>query len=114
MNALELVLTPCGSVTLPMAYQQLIQGALYHVWKDTIPELHDEGYYANGRVFRMFTFGALDGRYTLSDSAIAISSGTPPRSSAFCSLTSAATKLLPGINFERCASAFSESIYFSG
>ena len=70
MNALELELTPCGSVTLPMAYQQLIQGALYHIWKDTIPELHDEGYSANGRVFRMFTFGALDGRYILSDSAI--------------------------------------------
>ncbi len=70
MNALELVLSPSGSVTLPMAYQQLIQGALYRVWGETVPELHDEGYSAGGRVFRMFTFSGLEGHYIPSGSAI--------------------------------------------
>lgn len=70
MNALELVLSPSGSVTLPMAYQQLIQGALYRVWEETVPELHDEGYSAGGRVFRMFTFSGLEGRYSPSGASI--------------------------------------------
>lgn len=70
MNALEITLLPEHPLTLPMAYQQLIQGALYRIWENSVPELHDEGYAAHGRVFRMFTFGALEGRYALSASSI--------------------------------------------
>ena len=60
MNALELILDPDGGVTLPIAYRQLIQGALYHIWEEPIPELHDEGYSTGGRTFRMFTFSGLE------------------------------------------------------
>ena len=70
MNALEIILSADRPVTLPMAYQQLIQGALYRIWGKTFPELHDEGYPAGGRVFRMFVFGDLKGHYVPEGAAI--------------------------------------------
>lgn len=73
MNALEIVLSADRPITLPMAYQQLIQGALYRLWGDTFPELHDEGYPAEGRVFRMFVFSALEGRYIRKGTSITFS-----------------------------------------
>ena len=73
MNALEIVLSPKGPATLPMAYQQFIQGALYGAWGETVPELHDEGYSDGGRTFRMFCFSGLEGRYRASGSEITFS-----------------------------------------
>lgn len=73
MNALEVILSADRPVTLPMAYQQLIQGALYRLWGDTYPELHDEGYAAEGHAFRMFAFSALEGRYTPKGTSITFS-----------------------------------------
>ncbi len=73
MNALEIVLSAQRPVTMPMAYQQLVQGALYRVWGKTFPELHDEGYPAGGRAFRMFVFSGLEGRYTPNGTSITFS-----------------------------------------
>ena len=73
MNALELVLSPERDLTLPMAYQQLIQGALYRIWAETYPELHEDGYSSGGRTFRMFTFSGLEGRYSPKETSITFS-----------------------------------------
>ena len=51
----------------------MIQGALDRIWADSVPELHDEGYSANGRVFRMFCFSGLEGRYAVQGTNITFS-----------------------------------------
>ena len=63
MNALVVTLRAAGPVRLPLAYNALIQGALYENWRETFPELHDVGYLDGPHRFRMFTFSPLQGRY---------------------------------------------------
>lgn len=63
MNALIVTLWAERPVRLPLAYNALIQGALYENWRETFPELHDEGYSDGPHRFRMFTFSPLRGRY---------------------------------------------------
>lgn len=63
MNALVVTLWAAHPVRLPLAYNALIQGALYEHWRETFPELHGEGYPDGPHRFRMFTFSPLQGRY---------------------------------------------------
>ena len=63
MNALVVTLWAARPACLPLAYNALIQGALYENWRGTFPELHDEGYSDGSHSFRMFTFSPLQGRY---------------------------------------------------
>ena len=63
MNSLKITLMAPRELRLPMAYNNLIQGALYACWREKYPALHDEGYTDGGHSFRMFTFGPLQGRY---------------------------------------------------
>lgn len=55
-----------GDVTVPMAYQQLVQGMLYNALGEDPAYrafLHETGYQAGDRAFRHFVFGRLRGRY---------------------------------------------------
>lgn len=63
MNSLILTLDAGAGCCLPIAYQQLTQGALYAAWRSSYPQLHDEGFAGDGRIFRLFTFGPLEGHY---------------------------------------------------
>ena len=63
MNALVVTLWAARRVRLPLAYNALIQGALYENWRGTFPELHNEGYSDGLHRFRLFTFSPLQGRY---------------------------------------------------
>ena len=65
MNALKVTLLPTQQLRLPLAHQHMIQGALYAVWRNVYPELHDDGYQVGSRSFRMFTFSPLQGRYKI-------------------------------------------------
>jgi CRISPR-associated endoribonuclease Cas6 len=44
-----------------MAYNELVQGLLYSCWASDLPELHDFSL-GDGRQFRPFVFGRLEGR----------------------------------------------------
>lgn len=55
-------------VALPMAYRPLIQGMIYralaeHDSPELAAMLHDVGYAGDGRAFKLFTFGPLNGPY---------------------------------------------------
>lgn len=63
MNSLILTLDAGQGSCLPIAYQQMTQGALYDAWRDSFHQLHDEGFDGDGQVFRLFTFGPLEGHY---------------------------------------------------
>ena len=62
MNSLILTLDAGAGCCLPIAYQQLTQGALYAAWRGSYPQLHDDGFDGGGQIFRLFTFGPLAGR----------------------------------------------------
>lgn len=70
MNALQITLRAEGTFSLPMAYNHMIQGALYGAWRGALPQLHDEGFSAGGRAFRMFTFSPLEGAYRVKEKSI--------------------------------------------
>ncbi len=63
---MQLHLSFSGPLAVPMAYQQLIHGLLYHAM-DSAPDyrrfLHEQGYSQDGRHIKGFTFGRLQGRY---------------------------------------------------
>lgn len=61
MRCLRVTLRTSQPVVLPLAYNELVQGLLYHCWRDRFPHLHDEGF-AEGRPLRLFTFGPITGR----------------------------------------------------
>ena len=52
-------------MTLPLAYNELLQGLIYSCWHDEYPALHDEGL-GGVRGFRPFTFGRLHGKASVS------------------------------------------------
>ena len=70
MNSLILTLDAGQGVCLPIAHQQLIQGALYAAWRGSFPQLHDEGYDGAGQTFRLFTFSPIEGRYRVNGGEI--------------------------------------------
>ena len=70
MNSLILTLVAGAGCCLPIAYQQLTQGALYAAWRGSYPQLHDEGFAGDGQTFRLFTFGPLEGRYRVQGNEI--------------------------------------------
>lgn len=70
MNSLILTLDAGAGCCLPIAYQQLTQGALYAAWRGSYPQLHDEGFAGDGQTFRLFTFGPLEGRYRVQSNEI--------------------------------------------
>ena len=70
MNSLILTLDAGAGCCLPIAYQQLTQGALYAAWRGSYPQLHDEGFAGEGQTFRLFTFGPLEGRYRVQGNEI--------------------------------------------
>ena len=51
MNSLILTLDAGAGCCLPIAYQQLTQGALYAAWRGSYPQLHDEGFAGDGQTF---------------------------------------------------------------
>ena len=70
MNALKITLLAKQAVCLPLAYQYLVQSALYADWRPVYPDLHGTGYMDGGRHFRLFTFGPLTGNSHVEDKSI--------------------------------------------
>lgn len=62
MRSLTVVLDARRSDPLPLAYNHLVQGALYRCWRETAPELHDQGFGQGARTYKLFTFGRLSGK----------------------------------------------------
>ena len=56
MRSLRITLHTQRSIMLPLAYNELVQGMLYHCWREHYPSLHDSG------TFRPFVFGRLQGK----------------------------------------------------
>lgn len=54
-------------LTLPIAYKHAIQGAIYHMFPATREGefFHDEGYRTDNKIFKMFTFSDLKGKYSI-------------------------------------------------
>ena len=65
MRALRITMRVAKPVVLPLAYNELVQGLLYSCWRDSFPELHDEGF-GTGRNMRLFVFGPLQGKCSIS------------------------------------------------
>ena len=70
MNALKITLAADNPVSLPLAYNYMVQGALYADWKEFWPHLHDTGYMDGDHHFRLFTFGPLTGNSSVKDKTI--------------------------------------------
>ena len=64
---MQLVLNLTGqSIRLPVAYRRILQGLLYHGAESEYSAfLHDSGYQAAKRRYKLFTFGPLSGSYEL-------------------------------------------------
>lgn len=63
MRSLRVTLRTTTPITLPLAYNELLQGLLYSTWSDRYPNLHDCA--IEGQSFRPFVFGRLEGRSTV-------------------------------------------------
>lgn len=62
-----------AEMTLPIDYRHLIQGMIFELLskdKKYAKFLHDRGFESDGRSFKLFTFGAMRGRYTLIEKMI--------------------------------------------
>lgn len=51
-----------GLIGLPIHYNSIVQGLIYSMVRDEMPQLHDDGFKALGRTFRFFTFSRLFGK----------------------------------------------------
>ncbi len=74
-GAMQLILTfTTRELLLPMAHRHMIQAMLYHALRQDdsahSARLHDQGREADGRRFKLFTFGPLRGPYSLEDQRI--------------------------------------------
>lgn len=65
MRSLRITAYAHTPITLPLAYNELLQGVLYSCWHGRYPQLHDEGL-GGIRGFRPFTFGRLRGKSSVS------------------------------------------------
>lgn len=70
MNSLKITLKAEYPLRLPLKYNNLVQGVIYKCMEGSFPELHDEGWTDGNRVFRMFTFGQLQGQYRIEGKSI--------------------------------------------
>lgn len=61
MRSLRITLRTRGSVLLPLAYNELLQGVLYNCWRSELEFLH-EATLDDSRAFRPFVFSRLNGR----------------------------------------------------
>lgn len=60
-----------GSLTLPLHYNEIVQGFIYNNLDETLAAwLHDEAYLYNNRRYKMFTFSRLFGKYKISNGTI--------------------------------------------
>ena len=59
----------CNKLKLPISYQSLLQGLIYSIFdkEEYGYFLHDEGYKLNHKVFKMFNFSNLFGKYNIED-----------------------------------------------
>lgn len=48
-------------ITLPLHYNKAVQGLIYRQISEYMPELHDNGYVIDKRVFRLFVFSRVQG-----------------------------------------------------
>lgn len=65
---MRLLLTLSGGARLPLAYRREQQGLLYHLLSKNPSYsafVHDQGYGVEKKWFKLFTFSALRGRYTV-------------------------------------------------
>jgi len=63
-----------ATLSLPLAYNSLVQGFIYHHLDETLSQqLHEEGTHLGKRKFRMFTFSNLLGRYHIEGTRIEFS-----------------------------------------
>lgn len=51
-------------------FNKTVQGAIYSIWREKYPAVHDFGYSYKGKPFRLFTFSPLLGDYTKSGERI--------------------------------------------
>lgn len=73
MDRLRLIITfKSGNVVLPVRYKHLIQGWIYSIFEkeDYGKFLHDEGYPADGKKFKMFVFSDLMGTFQVQNQLI--------------------------------------------
>ena len=64
-----------GLIVLPIHYNSAVQGLIYSMVQDEMPQLHDEGFDVGGRTFRLFTFSRVVGKVEyLKDGQIAFHS----------------------------------------
>lgn len=62
MRSLVVTLYSQRGACLPLSYNAMLQGALYSCWKDADSGLHDQGFQANEKTYRLFTFSQLSGK----------------------------------------------------
>ena len=61
MRALKVTLRASKPITLPLAYNELLQGLIYNCWRESFGGVHDS-ISSEGKQFRHFTFGPLIGK----------------------------------------------------
>lgn len=72
---IELVAANGDYAVLPIHYNYLLQGLIYSMVKDKMPEIHAKGYAAGERILRLFVFSRLLGRVkAIKDSKIVFAS----------------------------------------
>lgn len=59
---IELATVEGDHITLPLHYNKAVQGMIYNLLSEYLPELHNHGYVIEGRVFRLFVFSRIEGR----------------------------------------------------
>ena len=70
MNALTVTFSADPALSLPVSYNAMLQGFLYSCWRGERYDLHEVGYRFEQKVYRLFTFSWLTGRYTLEGKTI--------------------------------------------
>jgi CRISPR-associated endoribonuclease Cas6 len=70
MRTLKITLLAREPLRLPLAYNELVQGALYACWRPEFAALHDVGYAVGGKAYRLFTFGPLQGSHIVQNKQI--------------------------------------------
>ena len=67
---ITLRMNPGKGITVPIDYNHIVQGAIYHAIDPLLAErLHGQGYVVDGRVFRLFCFSRLTGAFNMDKQA---------------------------------------------
>ncbi|BBB93537.1 CRISPR-associated endoribonuclease Cas6 [Methylomusa anaerophila] len=73
-------LNAANGLTLPIDYNHIVQSAIYHSIAPALATfLHEQGFTANGRVFRLFCFSRLLGPFTMDRNSGKITFGNDVR-----------------------------------